>query len=254
MISASIICLNEAEKLERCLKSLKGFADEIVVVDLGSSDESQSEAESFGAVVFRHKFVPYVEMIRNLAISKTTGDWVLVLDPDEVLPTSLKDKLQEIVKEDKFEAINIPRKNIFFGRWIRHTNWWPDRHIRFFKKGRVEWRKMIHTYPKVNGRILDLQAEEKWAIVHYGYDNIREFIDRQNRYSTIEAQNLYETGERFSWAKFFWWPIREFLVRFIKHQGYLDGFYGFTLTFLMMVYKIMVLVKLWDFGRKGREG
>ena len=97
-----------------------------------------------------------------------------------------------------------------------------------------------------------MEAKEELAIMHYGYDNINQFIDRQNRYSGIEAQNLYQSGEKFSWAKFFWWPDREFLVRFIKHQGYLDGFYGFALTYLMMIYKMMVSIKLWELGRADR--
>lgn len=250
MISISIVCLNEEEKLERCLRSLDGFADEVVVVDLGSKDKSWKVAQNFGAVIFRHKFVPYVEMVRNFAISKTSGDWILILDPDELLQQSLKDKLLEIVKEDKIDAVNIPRKNIFFGRWIEHTNWWPDRHIRFFKKGKVRWSGKIHSYPAVNGETLDLEAKEELAILHYGYDSIKQFIDRQNRYSSIEADQRYKKGERFSWVFFFWWPQREFLVRFIKHKGYLDGFYGFALTFLIMVYKLIVVVKLWELKQK----
>lgn len=253
MISTSIVCLNEAEKLEKCLQSLKGFVDEIVVVDLGSKDESQKVAENFGAKIYGHNFVPFVEKLRNFAISKTTGDWILVLDPDEILTNALKEELKLIVKEGKFDAVNIPRKNIFFGRWIAHNNWWPDKHIRFFKRGKVQWLEKIHIYPKVSGKILDLPAKENMAIIHYGYDSISQFINRQNRYSTIEAQQLKKFGERFSWDKFFWWPAREFLVRFIKHHGYLDGFYGFALTFLMMLYKIEVLVKLWEQEKEGRE-
>lgn len=250
MISTVIVCLNEAEKLEKCLKSLTGFADEMVIVDLGSEDESQKIAQNVGAVVFQHEFVPYVEMVRNFAISKTKGEWVLILDPDEILTGNLKDKLQEIVKENKFDAVNIPRKNIFFGKWIAHTNWWPDRHLRFFKKGKVQWLEKIHAYPKVNGKILDLPAKQNLAIAHYGYESISQFIDRQDRYSEIEAHQRYESGEKFSWGIFFWWPAREFLVRFIKHQGYLDGFWGFALTFLMMIYKLMVVIKLWELERQ----
>lgn len=246
MISAVIISFNEAQNLKRCLRSLGSFAQELVVIDLVSSDQSIEVAKEFNAKVFVHKPVPYVELIRNYAVSKASGEWILVLDPDEVLPQALKDRFLEVVKENKFDAVQIPRKNIFFGRFIAHTNWWPDKHIRFFKRGKVEWVEKIHTYPKVSGKILDLPAKENMAIIHYGYDNINQFIDRQNRYSTIEAQQLKKFGERFSWDKFFWWPAREFLVRFIKHQGYLDGFYGFTLTFLMVAYKIMVLVKLWE--------
>ncbi len=254
MISVTIVCFNEAEKLEKCLKSLIGFADEIIILDLGSSDESREIAQKYGAKVLRHEFVLYVESVRNFAISKTTGDWILVLDPDEVLTSALKEELKQITKENKYDAVNIPRKNIFFGKWISHTNWWPDKHIRFFRKNKVSWDNKIHSYPVTQGKILEVSAKEELAIIHYGYDNISHFIDRQNRYSEIESKERYEEGERFSWGKFFWWPTREFLVRFIKHQGYLDGFYGFTLTFLMMVYKITVLVKLWEQDKEGREG
>lgn len=246
MISASIVCFNEAEKLEKCLMNLADFADEIVIVDLGSSDESRETARSYGAVVFRHKFMPYVESVRNFAISKATGDWILVLDPDEVITSNLKEKLTQIVKEGKFDAVKIPRKNIFFGRFIKHTNWWPDYHVRFFKKGKVEWTGEIHIYPKVSGNTLKLEADESVAIIHHGYESVKQFIDRQNRYSEIEAEQRFKQGERFSWINFFWRPKREFLVRYMKHAGFMDGFYGFALTFLMMLYQLEVMIKLWE--------
>lgn len=246
MISAVIVNFNEAEKLERCLQGLKGFADEIVVVDLGSSDESISVCQRGGAKVYKHAFVPYVEKVRNYAVSKATREWILVLDPDEVIPDHLKIALKQIAAEEKFAAVNIPRKNIFFGRWIAHTNWWPDRHIRFFKKGFVRWSDQIHKYPEVTGNIWNLEAKENFAITHFGYTSVDEFMSRQDRYSTIEAMNLYSRGVRFSWVMFFWKPMREFLVRFIRHAGFLDGFYGFALTFLMMVYQLQVMVKLWE--------
>lgn len=250
MISASIVCLNEGEKLKKCLRSLVGFVGEIIVVDLGSGDESREIAENLGAVVFRHKFVQYVEMVRNFAISKTKGEWVLILDPDEIISEKLKDELMEATKKKEYSAVNIPRKNIFFGKWISHSNWWPDRHVRFFQKGKVVWSDKIHSYPKVDGKILELPKKEDLAIIHFGYDNFNQFIDRQNRYSTIEARQRFESGEKFSWSNFFWNPTREFLTRYIKHRGYLDGFLGFSLTFLMCVYKLMVEIKLWELSHK----
>lgn len=250
MISAVLVNLNEEEKLDRCLASLAGFAREIVVLDLGSTDESVEICKKYNAKVFKHDFVSFVEKVRNYIISKANGDWILVLDPDEAVSDSLKYKLEQISKENKVVAVNIPRKNIFFGRWIAHTNWWPDKHIRFFKKGQVEWISKIHKYPEVAGQILDLDAKEDLAILHFGYDSVTQFLERQNRYSTIEAENRFEAGERFSRANFFGKPIREFLVRFVRHAGFLDGFYGFALTVLMMIYQIQVVVKLWELGRK----
>ncbi len=250
MISVVLINFNEASKLERCFESLAGFADEIVVLDIGSSDQSMDVCKKYGARVFKHDFVPYVEKVRNYAISKTTGDWILVLDPDETVPDKLKDELRQISAEDKYAAVNIPRKNIFFGKWIAHTNWWPDRHVRFFKKGKVSWSNKIHQYPEVSGPILTLEAREELAIAHFGYDTVSEFINRQNRYSVIEAENLYSEGISFSWDMFFWKPLREFLVRFLRHGGFLDGFYGFALTVLIMVYQLEVMIKLWELEQK----
>lgn len=250
MISVVVVCLNEESKLSKCLKSIESFADELVVVDLGSIDDSIKIAKGFGAKVYYHKFVPYVESIRNFVISKTTGDWVLILDPDEVLTSNLKEELKQIEKENKYDAVNIPRKNIFFGRWIYHSNWWPDRHVRFFKKGKVKWSDKIHSYPEVNGDTIDLEAKEELVIIHNGYKSINEFLSRQNRYSSIEAENLYKEGVRFSWMLFFWKSTREFLVRFLKHRGFLDGFYGFVLTYLMMIYQFEVMIKLWEKEKK----
>ncbi len=250
MISAVLVCLNEAEKLEKCLRSLVGFADEIVVLDLGSTDGSTDISKKYHAKIFQHNFVPVVEEVRNYAISKASGDWILVLDPDEILSDKLRDKLKQISSKDEFAAVNIPRKNIFFGHWIAYTNWWPDRHIRFFQKEKVKWRNIIHSYPEVKGEVLNLAAEESLAIAHFGYKTLSEFMDRQNRYSAVEAQNLYDNGARFTWSNFFWKPTREFLVRFVKHTGFLDGFYGFALTFLMMVYQLEVMVKLWELEQK----
>ena len=144
MISVSIVCFNEDKKIEDCLISLRGFVDEIVVVDLGSTDDTEKIAQKFGAKIFHHEFAPFVELVRNYAISKTTGDWILILDPDEKVTDSLKNKLKQVIQEDLFAAVNIPRKNIFFDKWIKYTNWWPDRHVRFFKKGKVKWTSKIH--------------------------------------------------------------------------------------------------------------
>ena len=250
MISAVLVTLNEAVHLKSCLAGIKNNVDEIIVVDLGSRDESINIAKSYQAKVFNHQRVDYVELVRNFAISKATGEWVLLLDPDERVSESLWDKLEEVAKENKYSAVNIPRKNIFFGKWIKHTNWWPDRHIRFFQKGKVSWLETIHSYPKVEGKVLQLPKDPNLAIIHSGYETLDQFIDRQNRYSEIEASQRFEQGERFSWWKFFWNPAREFLVRFIKNQGYLDGFYGFALTYQMCVYQLIVGVKLWEHQKK----
>lgn len=246
MISAIIINLNQLNELEECLKSIRDFADEIILIDLKSNDRSIELAKKYGAKIYSHQRVEYVELVRNYSVSKASNEWVLILDPDEKLGEELKKRLKDIAGENKYQAVNIPRKNIFFDRWIKHTNWWPDKHIRFFKKNTITWEEKIHSYPKVKGKIYQLPVSENLAIIHKGYESFSEFIKRQNRYSSIDAQNRFDIGIRFSWINFVWWPMREFLVRFIKHLGFLDGLLGFYLVFLMMVYQMIVVVKMWE--------
>jgi glycosyltransferase involved in cell wall biosynthesis len=238
MLSAVIVTLNEADKLEECLESIQDFVDELVVVDLESTDNVREVAKKFGAKLVEHKRVSYVEKIRNFSIEQCKGEWVLILDPDEQLSGKLGTQLKQVVQENKYVAVNIPRKNIFFGSWIAHTNFWPDKHLRFFKKKNIDWPDRIHTYPKLDGEILEV------AIIHYGYDSYGDFIKRQLRYSSVEAKNRVAAGEKFSLVQLFWRPVREFLARFIKHQGYLDGVNGVFLVFWLMVYWVLVEIKM----------
>lgn len=245
-VSLVVASSGESNKLDACLSSAADLVSEIIIFNLQVKDKKLYEiANKFSAKVVDHKPVEYVELIRDEMIKSATHEWVLILDPDEAVNSALFARLKKFAIEG-VSAVNIPRKNIFFGKWISHTNWWPDRHMRFFMKDKVVWPEVIHSYPQISGPIVDLPASEELAINHYGYKSFNEFIDRQNRYSGIEARNRLESGEKFSWLNFFWWPTREFLARYIKHAGFLDGFYGFSLTYLMMAYKVMVLVKIWE--------
>jgi glycosyltransferase involved in cell wall biosynthesis len=246
MISAVITTYNEAQLLNTCLESIQDFVEEIVIIDLESQENIKDVASKYKARFYSHPKVEYVELVRNFGISKAANEWVLILDPDEQISKKLSDELKKIASTDQYAAVNIPRKNIFFNRWVRHTNWWPDKHVRFFKKGKVSWSNKIHEYPSVDGKIYEIPAQENLAISHFGYKNVKDFFDRQNRYSTIEAQNRIDKGEGFSFINLVWWPTREFLARYIKHLGFLDGMVGFELVLLMMIYKTSVVVKMWE--------
>jgi glycosyltransferase involved in cell wall biosynthesis len=245
-ISVVINTYNEAEKLPACLDSLAGWVDEIVVVDMGSQDRTLEILKKYQAKISPHKYLPYVEPARNFGLSLAQGNWILVIDPDERIPEALAQKLQTIVDQDRFEVVNIPRKNIIFGKWIRHSNWWPDYHVRFFKKGKVSWSERIHLYPKVEGRVLELPAQENLAIEHLNYETVSQFLERQNRYSGVGAQNRFDEGERFSFLNFFWKPMRVFLQRYVRHAGFADGFYGFALCVLSSYAQLCEEVKLWE--------
>jgi len=237
----------DIHKLRGCLRSVRNFADEIVVFDLGVSGKEISEVmEGVNAKIVKAVKPKYIEVLRNKMVKSTAGDWILMLDPDERLTESLSNKLLKITDDNEYSVVNIPRKNIFFGKWIRHTSWWPDRQLRFFKRGSLRWMNTIHKYPIVGGEELILPAKEEYALEHFGYDSLSEFISRNNRYSTVEAENLDAEGVEYSFFEMIWQAKREFLRRFIWHQGFRDGFWGFALSFLMAFYKLTVWVKLWQ--------
>ena len=145
---------------------------------------------------------------------------------------------------------NIPRKNIFWGTWIAHTNFWPDRQIRLFQKDKIHWPEKIHTYAEVDGVVVDLPADPGLSIEHYGYDDLTQFYNRQNRYSSVEADELSES-QKFSYARLIWSTLRVWLVRYVKHLGFLDGYSGLFLVYGLMITQISISVKLWERSRSG---
>jgi len=163
-ISVVINTLNEEKNLPRAIASIKGLADEIIVVDMQSDDRTKEVAEGLGALVYDHKRTGYVEPARNFAIAKAVGPWVLVLDADEEIPPKLAKKLRVFAQKEGADFYRIPRKNIVFGSWLRHSRWWPDYNIRFFKKGKVTWNEVIHSVPMTSGKGIDLQPRRSWQL------------------------------------------------------------------------------------------
>jgi (heptosyl)LPS beta-1,4-glucosyltransferase len=246
-ISVVINTLNEENNLPRTLVSVKKFADEIIVVDMKSDDDTVKIAKKAGAKVFEHKRTGYVEPARNFAISKASGVWILVLDADEELPASLAKKLKKIVKDDNSaDYYRLPRKNIIFGKWLEHSRWWPDYNIRFFKKGHVSWSEIIHSVPMTQGTGADLDDKEGNAIVHYHYQSLEQYIDRMNRYTTEHAKLLVEDGYEFEWQDVIRKPANEFLSRFFQGEGYKDGLHGLSLAGLQAFSELVMYLKIWQ--------
>lgn len=245
-ISAVINTLNEERNIRRAIDSIK-WVDEIIVCDMHSDDQTIKIAKGLGAKIILHKRSRYVEPARNFAISKASGEWILILDADEQVPESLKEKLVEIAnKVDQIDYVRIPRKNLIFGKWIQASMWWPDLNIRFFKKGKVKWGDKIHSSPEVSGLGLDLPADEKWAIVHHNYQTITQFLERMNRYTDIQAEEFKKAGYQFDWRDLVEKPLSEFLSRFFANQGYKDGFHGLALSMLQAYSFMVVYLKLWE--------
>lgn len=244
-ISVVINTFNEEKNIERAVNSVK-WADEIIVCDMNSQDQTVIIAGKLGAKVFLHEQTNYVEPARNFAISKAKNNWILVLDADEEVSNDLRLALEKIAEEDAADFVEIPRKNIIFGKWIRNAQWWPDYHIRLFKRGKVVWKDEIHSKPKTHGQLLTLAEKEDCALIHHNYQNIQQFLDRMSRYTTIQAYELNSSGYQFEWRDLIIKPLSEFLGRFFANKGFEDGVHGLILCLLQAFSELVLYIKVWE--------
>ena len=245
-ISVIINTYNEEAHIERAMKSV-AWADEIIVCDMYSEDNTAVIAKKLGATILLHKRTGFVEPARNFAISKASHEWVLVLDADEEIPDTLEDKLKDIIKKNGVVThVEIPRKNLIFGKWMKAAGWWPDYNTRFFKKDSVTWSNKIHSKPKTVGQGLTLSAEERWAIAHHHYSSVSQFIARMNRYTDIQAREMRNDGYKFDWMDVIKKPVGEFMSRYFAHRGFEDGLHGLALSLLQAFSHLVMMLKVWE--------
>lgn len=246
MISLVVNAKNSEKIIERCLKSVRGMADEIVIVDDDSSDRTFEIAKRFTKTIYKHRSSGYVEPARNYAINKAKGDWIFILDTDEEITQDLKDELIRISHKKNIDFVKIPRKNIIFNKWIKNSGWWPDYQIRFFRKDKVIWDNQIHSKPKTIGVAYAIPQDEKLSIIHHNYKDLGEYIWRMNVYTDIEAKQLIMENKKFTAANLLTYPAAEFIRRYFIWQGYKDGMYGLILAILQAFSFFIVQVKIWQ--------
>jgi glycosyltransferase involved in cell wall biosynthesis len=245
-ISVVINTLNEEKNIERAIKSVE-FADEIIVCDMHSDDNTVILAKKLGAKIIFHKRTGFVEPARNFAISKAAGEWILILDADEEVPEGLAKKLKQIMDEESVATfVEIPRKNMIFGKWMQASMWWPDYNIRFFKKDFVKWSDKIHSRPEAKGQGITLAAEEHLALIHHHYTSVAQFVERNSRYSAIQAKELDQDGVEFSWKDLVKKPLGEFLGRYFANRGFEDGVQGLGLSLLQAFMFLLQYLYLWE--------
>lgn len=245
MISATIISLNEEDKIGDAIKSLRGLTDEIIVVDSGSKDKTIEVAKKLGAEVYFREFDNFANQ-KNWAVSKTKGDWVLALDADEKIPADLAEEIKGAVGNDQYAGYLIPRRNFILGKEIKYSRWSPDAHIWLWKKDSGKWIGEVHEEVVVFGGIGLLKNSK----IHSSHETISSFINANNLYSDLEAKSLFKDHVKFSFFKMFWDPFLEFSIRFFYKKGFLDGREGFALAYMMGIYKLTVWIKLWELEKK----
>jgi glycosyltransferase involved in cell wall biosynthesis len=248
---------NSAQTLERTLESVK-FADEIVVVDMHSGDDTVKVAQKYTDKIFEFDDVGYVEPARNFAINKATHEWILLVDADEEIPQKLRKLIESMcAAEDQSslpDCVYIPRKNIIFNKWIRRTGWWPDMVLRFFRKGHLEWSDELHAVPVTKGQVKELPHDEDLAIIHHNYQTVEQFITRLNRYTTIQAEE--KNSQTISTAAIVHQFSDELLRRLFAQKGIDEGMHGVGLSFLQTFSETVRTLKVWEnqgFGETDRD-
>ncbi len=246
-LSAIVLTKNEERNIVGCLEGLR-WADEILVLDSGSEDRTVPLAEGLGARVERRPFDNFPQQ-RNAALELAQEQWVFFVDADERVGEGLAQEAQEAIGGGEEVGFWIPRRNYIFGKWIRHAGWYPDYQLRLFRRhrGRYDERREVHELVLLEGPAGYL----KNPLIHYNYDNLAQFIDRQERYTQMEAEYLYREGARAKARSVLVQPWREFRRRYITLQGYKDGRYGLLLSLLMAYYEGVKYLKLWRLQRRG---
>lgn len=223
-LSVVIITKNEEESLPDCLRGVS-FADDIVVVDSGSTDRTVEIAKELNCRVFIEEWKGYGPQ-KNSAISKCKHDWVLIIDADERIPSETKETILRVLENPSFDAYSFPRKNFFHGRWIKHCDWWPDETIRLVKKGSGTFKKITHERWVTQGRVGKLNT----PIEHFSFKSYSDLLKVLNDRTTDMAKELFKEGERVNLITPFLNGIAMFFKIYILKLGFLDGFDGFVIA------------------------
>lgn len=251
-VSVLINTLNEEKNIKNCLESVK-WADEIIIVDMHSEDRTVEIAREYTDQIFFHKRMGYADPARQFALDQASCEWVLVVDADEIVPRKLRDRLKEVMESDLADVVNIPHNNYFAGKQVCHMGWGPlqDLHPRFFKKKYLHFGDQIHDFMRISeeARHYDLSDPEE-GFIHFSYLDFEHYIDKAlNHYTTIEAKNIFE-GKKVGYKLGEHVPgilfrlFRGFFDVYIRDKGYKDGFRGLSISFLSVIYNLIVYLKL----------
>jgi len=245
-ISVTIITRNEEQNIRECLESVR-WADEIVIVDNGSTDETLTIGREYRAKVFSEDWKGYSGQ-KNSALEKARNEWVLSLDADERVSPDLHQEIEAALQGNpSIDGYFLARKNFFLGRWIRHCGWYPDLNLRLFCKSRGRFQeRAVHEKVELRGKTTTL----KNPLIHETYRSLTDFFQRTDRYSTLAAREMYREGRRYRFIDVLFRPPFTFLQMYILRAGFLEGYFGFLLSVLYSFYTFAKYIKLKELGGK----
>jgi len=243
-LSVVISAYNEERHIKRVLDSVS-WADEIIVVDNESGDDTAAIAKKMGAKVLSRPNNLMLNKNKNVGFSEAKNDWILNLDADEEITPELKTEIAHTLDNEPPEnGFWIPRKNIIFGKWIQHGLWWPDKQLRLFRNGTGKFPCVhVHEYLEVEGQTSELKEPYR----HYNYETTSQFIHKLDAiYSESEVENKIKQGYTLSWRDAIGFPVSDFVKVYFAQKGYKDGLHGLVLAILQSMYAFVVFVKLWE--------
>jgi len=243
-ISVAIITLNAAQDLERCLASA-AFADEVIVLDQHSTDDTAAVCARQGAVLHQTEWLGFGPT-KAKAVSLCRNDWVLSLDSDEAVTPELAAAIEALEDNPAAAAFAVNRLSRFLGRWIRHCGWHPEYVIRLFDRRRSGFNDLpVHESIETEGAVERLTG----LLHHYTYDTMEQYIEKLNRYTTLAAEDLYRSGRRATPAQAVVRSQAAFWRMWVLQGGILDGAQGTALCLASSFYVLSKYIKLWRLDR-----
>ena len=243
-ISVCIITYNEEDKIERCLQSVS-WADEIIVVDSGSTDKTVEICKRFTDKIEYRAWTGYVDQ-KNHAISLAKNDWILSVDADEEISGDLKKEILKIGEAEKpdYAGFKMPRLTYYLGKWIKHSGWYPDKQLRLFNRRVAKWvGKKLHEHAVVDGNVGILSK----PLYHYSYRDLAEHIDTVNRFAVLWVKEQLRNRKcRPSVVQLLVHPIIKFFECYVWKRGFLDGYQGLIIAGIAAFYVFLRYAKLYE--------
>ncbi|MBA3985831.1 MAG: glycosyltransferase family 2 protein [Flavobacteriales bacterium] len=243
-LSAVIITYNEEEHLDKCLESLVGIADEIVVIDSFSTDKTKAICEKYNAKFILQKFLGYKEQ-KNFAVQQASNDYVISLDGDEALSEELKKSIVDLKSNWYHDGYFVNRRNNYCGQWIKYSDCYPDRKLRLFKKGTGEW-KGINPHDSFKLFKSKNAGKLNGDLLHWIYRDYIEHNKKAERFSTIASQAYFELGIQSSIWKILYRPAWAFFKSYFLRLGFLDGLNGFIICIQAANVTFLKYIKLYQ--------
>jgi glycosyltransferase involved in cell wall biosynthesis len=250
-ISVVIICKNEEEEIGRCLKSLDGLTDDIVVLDNGSTDNTKNIVRTISARLIEESWEGFGKT-KNKATKLAKYNWILNLDADESIDEKLKNSLQNLSLQNENEVFEISFKNFLGNKYLRFGEWGHDKHIRLFNRNKVNWNEAIVHEELLLPATIKIKRLNGF-VLHYTVKNAAEFAEKMQRYALLNADKYARQGKKSSLLNIYFTPAFSFLKYYIFKLGFLDGKAGFICAKMTSYYTFKKYARLLELNKTGRS-